>query len=351
MVTSPFGLYDKENIFRLRLKAWIESLTSAITTALPLSVGNGGTGAANATTARSNLGLGTAAVKNTGTSGDAVPLLNVANTWSATQSFALTTSGGQPFGIAVANNDAAAGNTSFFKSTASPAASDGIWNLSGVSQDSGGNLTFYGRITFGVLDPTDASEDGVITLSGMAGGAFAARANVASGLYMVGATGGDQGAGTGNFTGVYDDGVLLSCYPFDAVLDGSVSAAKWDGKAPARHWPAEYEVTAVRDKDGVIVGARQRETRAARTEQRQHFGARKFAARLGGEFDPLDIDKYTAHWRQKRHLTSLPNEANYDPAKPLSTGEWLQRLIETVEIQAIHIANLNDRLKVVEARR
>lgn len=34
MVASPFNLYDKENIFRLRLKAWIESLTSAITTAL-----------------------------------------------------------------------------------------------------------------------------------------------------------------------------------------------------------------------------------------------------------------------------------------------------------------------------
>lgn len=37
--------------------------------------------------ARTALGLGTAAVKNTGTSGDAVPLLNAANTWSLAQTF------------------------------------------------------------------------------------------------------------------------------------------------------------------------------------------------------------------------------------------------------------------------
>lgn len=48
-------------------------------------VADGGTGATTASGARTNLGLGTAAVKNTGTSGDAVPLLNAANTWSASQ--------------------------------------------------------------------------------------------------------------------------------------------------------------------------------------------------------------------------------------------------------------------------
>lgn len=41
----------------------------------------------NATTARSNLGLGTAAVANTGTAGGTIPLLNGTNTWSAVNSF------------------------------------------------------------------------------------------------------------------------------------------------------------------------------------------------------------------------------------------------------------------------
>lgn len=41
----------------------------------------------NAAAVRAALGLGTAATKNTGTSGEVVPLLNTANTFSANQSF------------------------------------------------------------------------------------------------------------------------------------------------------------------------------------------------------------------------------------------------------------------------
>lgn len=41
----------------------------------------------NSSTARGNLGLGTAATKSTGTSGGNVPLMNTANTWSALQTF------------------------------------------------------------------------------------------------------------------------------------------------------------------------------------------------------------------------------------------------------------------------
>jgi hypothetical protein len=51
-------------------------------------VADGGTGASTAANARTNLGLGTAAVKNTGTSGDAVPVLNGgATTWAAGADF------------------------------------------------------------------------------------------------------------------------------------------------------------------------------------------------------------------------------------------------------------------------
>ena len=47
-------------------------------------------GLANYTTARSNLGLGTAATVNTGTSGATIPLLNGTNTWSGTQTFSVS---------------------------------------------------------------------------------------------------------------------------------------------------------------------------------------------------------------------------------------------------------------------
>ena len=44
----------------------------------------------------------------------------------------------------------------------------------------------------------------------------------------------------------------------------------------------------------------------------------------------------------------MPNEAAFDPEGNLSTGAWVQRLVETVEIQAVHIAGLHERLKLLE---
>lgn len=86
------------------------TLTLAGTDGSTLNVGAGGT-------------LGTAAFKNTGASGDAVPLLNVANTWSATQT------------VTPAANTSALVSTGY-SLTGSNAQSlidlDGTWNTSGT---------------------------------------------------------------------------------------------------------------------------------------------------------------------------------------------------------------------------
>lgn len=56
---------------------------TGLTTALTVS--QGGTGGKTQADARTNLGLGTASTKNTGISGDTVPLLSGSNTWSGSQ--------------------------------------------------------------------------------------------------------------------------------------------------------------------------------------------------------------------------------------------------------------------------
>ena len=78
-------------------------------------------------------------------------------------------------------------------------------------------------------------------------------------------SGGDKGLGTINAQGVYDDNALLSCYVFDQVLDGEIDETKWDASAP--------------------IG--------------KHKSLRQFKARLGGAHDPLSLDGYAKHWREK----------------------------------------------------
>lgn len=372
--------------------------------------------------------------------------------------------------------------------SASPAAADTMGAFLFQGRDSGGNNANYSLIQSLITDPTDASEDaklefynsvaGTITLAGsfgaglfMSGAADPGAGNIAAvnvsvssgvsasgghfslasgnkvgtaigtgseasiaftanvittlGSVVVGApTGGAKGGGTVNALAVYDDNVLLTAYPIDAYLDGTISEVKWDNKVANRVIPAKpetkvqrtelveveredieivdgpavrrmvkeqverpvFETVPVVDEAGnpVIIevspaiaaipdevdeeGKVTKEGSPAvdavfvqRTHQvpvydtvpaepeivveRRHEDMRKFKARLGSDTNPLDLEKYIAHWKKKRHLTSLPNEEKFDIEKGLSTGSWIQRLVETVEIQAIHISQLHDRLK------
>ncbi|RKD61653.1 hypothetical protein [Rhizobium sp. WW_1] len=72
---SPFAIYRATGITAIT--------TLALTTAL--STTYGGTGGNTPASARTGLGLGTAAVKSVGTSGANVPLLSTLNTWGTTQ--------------------------------------------------------------------------------------------------------------------------------------------------------------------------------------------------------------------------------------------------------------------------
>lgn len=118
---------------------------------------------------RSALELGTAAVKNTGTSGDAVPLLDGANTWSASQTFTATSylfqATGGAMGFTVRGDTGA---------TAS-------YERSG---DSNGGPIFNLQKSRGVMSGrTDVVQNdvmGTFTFAGYAGGAFRTGAQLAA---------------------------------------------------------------------------------------------------------------------------------------------------------------------------
>lgn len=155
--------------------------------------------------------------------------------------------------------------------------------------------------------------------------------SLTEGVRIGGPTGGFKGHGTLNAEAVYDDNALLSCYVFDQALDGSVDVEKWDRRVPDR---------IIEDEKGSETGR----------ELRTHAPMRKFASRANTDFDPLTLDGYARHWKEKRHLTSMPNEERFDPEVGLSTGDWIQRLIETAEIQAVLIEELNQRVKALMPR-
>lgn len=153
-------------------------------------------------------------------------------------------------------------------------------------------------------------------------------------------TGGSKGAGALNAVGVYDDNTLLTCYVFDQALDGLIDEKKWDDKVPDRIIPEEKSIDLHTGE--VTVKSQQRR------EKRAHAPMRKFKTRQGTKYDPLTLDGYALHWKEKRHLSSMPNEATFDPENGLAAGEWIQRLVETVEIQAVLIEALNGRVKLLE---
>ena len=122
---------------------------------------------------------------------------------------------------------------------------------------------------------------------------------VPSGTIVVGSpTGGDKGTGTINATAVYDDNVLLSDYIFEKYVTGAITD--------------------------------------------DHDKAKGFSP------DAFNLDLYANFWRTNLHLIGLPSREAFEE-NGLSIGELAQALWETVEVQAIHIEKLHQRLSNVES--
>lgn len=66
-------------------------------------------------------------------------------------------------------------------------------------------------------------------------------------------------------------------------------------------------------------------------------------------YDLLSIDTMTSYFRENKHLPTIPTREVHDSGST-DMGALTDRLWETVEVQALYISELHERLKVVESR-
>lgn len=338
--------------------------------------------------------LGTAATAATGTSGHVLGYLDGANTFGASQII--------DGDVTLRSTDP--GTTGRFlylhHNSASPAAGDSLGLVSYDGNNSAAARLSYGALWLKIVTATAGSEDGQFAWTTTRAGGSDFRLYLGNGLYSPGATGGDKGANAANFGAVYDDNVLLTCYAIDAYKTGTVDIAYWDSQTldleveaqPGRveERPVTRKVMrAQRVRDGARIVERLIEVeepiydelpvfdaagvpvlgedgapltdrvprtervvtapaQPARTEVRTHGPAARFAPRA---VELLDPKAYGASWKATGHLPAMPSPAEWEASgKKMSLGDILQRAWETIEVQAIHIETLRERIEALEAR-
>jgi hypothetical protein len=249
-------------------------------------------------------------------------------------------------------------------------------------RDNAPAFQYYAAVVGSAPVATAGSEWGALHFNTINSGTVANRAYISGGFVVGSPTGADKGAGTINATAVYDDNVLLTCYIGDVVdratgepidIDIDALKAKWDAIVPDRIIPATKEIVVETVKKTVTERVSELdletfevvekeiekevdeekiteiEKEPERVEARVHFGARKFLDRIGTEYDPREIEKAMAHFRDKGHLTSMPNPVTWQQGK-MSTGEWIQRLTEQAELSLVWAYREHKRADALEAR-
>jgi len=134
--------------------------------------------------------FGTAAFQNTGTSGATIPFLNGNNTWAGTNAFsgAVSLSTTATLGLTVTSTDAGATIGPYLlldRNSASPAASDVIGGLVFRGRDAAAAATDYATIRAGIVDTTDASEDGSVSVDALVAGVNTEHVRFSGGQVLV----------------------------------------------------------------------------------------------------------------------------------------------------------------------
>jgi hypothetical protein len=166
---------------------------------------------ADASAQRTTLGLGTAAVKDTGTSGNTVPLLDGANTFSARQDITVSTSFATALGVTSTNADALSGPiVDFQRNSASPAPGDNMGAFNFRGNNASGTSVIYSQMVGGIVDTVAGAEYGRISFSVYDNGVNTAALTIRNGVFVGAPTGSAKGTGTLNAVTLYENGTSLA---------------------------------------------------------------------------------------------------------------------------------------------
>lgn len=154
--------------------------------------------------------FGTAATKNTGTSGNNVPLLDGTNTWSAQQNISVTSAGG--LALTCSDPGSLGAIMDFRHSSASPAINDILGLFRFYGRDNLLNDVEYGSFYLQPTNVTDGAESGTLSINTAQAGSSVIEVQFGGGTQIgSGPAGGSKGAGTINIkTDAYIAGVLIS---------------------------------------------------------------------------------------------------------------------------------------------
>jgi len=328
------------------------------------------------------VGLGTAALKNTGTSGSVVPLLNGNNTFSGTSTFINSFGLTSIFPVVVATNNTNPGVVDEF-----------VAGFQAVGFDSAGNSTTYCDLLFQTTVVTDGAERARYTFRTTNNGSATARMVVAEGIYHPSVTGGDKGNNTINYGAVYANNVLLTCMALAKEFRESktIDLEKWDALVPDEVTPESIETVPIMEtanenviefidtEYGAVVSNVKKEVqrqsmdwlpiydlngngidaigrpafdtvvRPATTVKRQHDTARLFKAMIDDGFDPRDPEQYFAKLQSDEALPGMPSQKTWEH-NALSMGEIMCRKWLAMEMLAIVSAAMWLKIKDHDAR-